>query len=82
MSAEQFREALAPGGQSEAEIRAALMTARGINPHQGAAGRAKLRAAFPTAEHSGKKTLPAFKAHLPLIGKGQHSSLRAILKVL
>jgi hypothetical protein len=53
------------------------MTTSGANADERATGRAELRTPFTASEHATKHLLQALSAHLPLIGKGQYSSLHA-----
>lgn len=72
MAAEEFREAFAPGGETEAKAGAAFMAACSVDAHQGATGGAKLRPLFAFfTKHSAKHALPAVQPVLPSIGKSQ-----------
>lgn len=78
VAAEEFGEPFAPGGERKAQAGAALVAAVGVDADEGAARGAQLRAFFAgAAKHAAKDLLPAREAYLPMIGKGQPSSLRA-----
>src|SRR5208282_438867 len=78
VAAEELGEAFAPGGDGEALAGATFVAAISVDANEGAARGAELRALFfGAAEHAAKDLLPACEAHLPMVGKGQPSSLRA-----
>jgi hypothetical protein len=78
MAAKELAESFAPGGKAKSQIRAAFVASRRSNPHQRSTRRAKLRPSFTLAEHPAKHSFQALHAHLPMIGKGQHSSLQPL----
>src|SRR5208337_2674935 len=78
VAAEKFGEAFAPGGEGKAQAGATFVAAIGVDADESAAGGTELRALFAgAAEHAAEDLLPARDAHLPMVGKGQPSSLRA-----
>jgi hypothetical protein len=78
VAAKEFGEAFAPRGKREAQAGAAFVTAVGVDADERAARGAKLWAFFAgAAKHAAKDLLPPRQAQLPMIGKGQPSSLRA-----
>jgi hypothetical protein len=82
VAAKEFREAFAPRGEGETQAGAAFVAAVGVNADECAARGAKLRALFAgAAKHAAKDSLPTRQAYLPLIGKGQPSSLQAYNRI-
>ena len=78
VAAEEFGKAFAPRGEGEAQAGAAFVAAISVDANERAARGAKLRSFFAgAAKHAAKDLLPAGEAQLPMIGKGQPSSLRA-----
>ena len=78
VAAEKFGQTSAPGGEGKAQAGATFVAAIGVDADEGAARGAELRTFFAgAAEHVAKDLLPAREAYLPMIGKGQPSSLRA-----
>src|SRR5258708_23680718 len=57
------------------------MASRGINSDQRAARGTQLRSLLAASKHPAEDLLPAVHPVLPLIRKGQHSSLHALLRV-
>src|SRR5450432_877922 len=81
--AKKFAQPFAPRGQSKAQVGAALMASRGADAYERAASGAQLRPSLlaTAAKHSAEHSFQALQAHLPLIGKCQHSSLHPHLRV-
>ena len=78
VATEEFGKPFAPGGERKAQAGAAFVAAVGVDADERAASGAKLRALFAgAAKHAAKDLLPARETYLPMIGKGQPSSLRA-----
>jgi hypothetical protein len=85
VAAEKFGEALTDFSHREAEIGAAVVTARGVDADERAARGADLRARVliaTAAEETAHGVFPAGEAVLPLIGKGQWVSLRVTSSAL
>ena len=80
VAAEKFGETFADLGHREFEIGAAVVTARGVDADEGAAGRTDLRTwiLIAATEETAHRVFPAVEAVLPLIGQGQLFSLGAM----
>src|ERR1700722_4158019 len=81
MPAEKFSQPFAPCRQPKSKVGAALVATRRVNSHQRPTCGTQLRPLLAPAKHPAEDLLPAVHPVLPTIGKGQHSSLHALLRV-
>src|SRR5258708_32559574 len=81
VSAEKFGKPFAPSSEPKPQVRSAFVASRCINSNQRAARGTQLRPLLAASKHPAEDLLPAVHPVLPLIRKGQHSSLHALLRV-
>ena len=84
MLAEDSGKSLAKSGERKAQVRAALVAARGADADQCSTSGADLRTRLVVSaatKESPHRTFPALQPPLPLIGLRQFSSLRAAHRV-